>query len=69
MSPVRLTYMLRRAPTRLELKSEDMKELDDVLAERRAKAKGGPVAQPEPAPQQPNERHDRIGFKPPTTNK
>jgi hypothetical protein len=61
--------MLRREPTRLELKSEDMKEYDEILAERRAAKSKSPVPAPQPEPQ-PNERHDRIGFKGPgTTNK
>ena len=58
---------LRRPPTRLELKSEDMKEYEEILAERKAaKAKAGekPEAQT-PSTSSTTERQDRIGLKPP----
>ena len=59
-----LKAMLRRAPTRLEMKSDDMKEYDEVLAERTLKAgKNSSLAQGNQ--QQVNERHERIGYKPP----
>ena len=58
---------LRRPPTRLELKSEDMKEYEEILAERKA-AKANDTEKPAEGPTastKTTERQDRIGFKPP----
>ena len=60
-----LTAMLRREPTRIEMKSEDLEEFDRFQAQQKKAAKAEEAGAPEPKQDDARKaaREDRIGLR------